>query len=172
MDDDLLLPPRFDQPNALTGLALRLVEEGWLSPTAASQAERDAEAAQTSLLEHVIESGLMAASQATLIAAREYGLPLVDLEALRLDCLPPLDNYPAALLRELCAVPLVQRSYSLTVAVPYPSSLAHLDKLRFATGLSIDAVLSPVDQLVPVLEAYLTRRDTCLTLEPDRKSVV
>lgn len=166
MDDDLLTPPRFDQPNALTGLALRLVKEGWLSAAAAGQAEREANGAKTSLLQHVIESGLVSASQATLAAAREYGLPLVAVEALRLECLPPLDNYPAALLRELCAVPLVQRAHSLTVAVPYPSSLAHLDKLRFATGVSIDAVLSPVDQLVPVLEAYLTRRDTCLTLEP------
>lgn len=165
MDNDVLTQPRFDQPDELTGLALRLVEDGWLSPAAAVQAKRGADAAETGLLQHVIDSGLASARQATLSAAREYGLPLIDLEALRLECLPPLDNYPATLLRELCAVPLVQRSHCLTVAVPYPSSLTRLDKLRFATGVSIDAVLSPVDQLVAVLEAYLTRCDTRLMLE-------
>ena len=73
MDDDLSMPQRFDQPNALTGLALRLVEDGWLSPAAAGQAERDADNAEISLLQHVIESGLVTARRATLTAAREYG---------------------------------------------------------------------------------------------------
>jgi type IV pilus assembly protein PilB len=144
----------------LRGFPRRLVEHGLLSPAAVRRAEHEAREAETSLLEHVIATGLVTARQGTLCAAWEYGLPLVDLDALRLASLPAASEYPHALLRKLCAVPLARRGHRLTVAVPYPSTLVRLDELRFATGLGIEAVLCPVDQLMPVLEAYLAQHDT------------
>lgn len=104
----------------LRGFARRLVEYGLLNRAAAERAEREAGEAEVSLLQHVIDSGLATARQATLCAAWEYGLPLVDLDALRLASLPPAKEYPEKLLRKLCVVPLVRRSHRLTVAVPYP----------------------------------------------------
>ncbi|MBA2778964.1 type IV-A pilus assembly ATPase PilB [Billgrantia kenyensis] len=146
----------------LRGFTRRLVEYGLLSRAAAERAEHEAREADVSLLQHVIEAGLVTARQATLCAAWEYGLPLVDLDAMRLASLPPATEYPDKLLRKLCVVPLVRRNHRLTVAVPYPSTLAQLDELQFATGLSIEAVLCPVDQLMPVLEAYLAQNDTSM----------
>ncbi len=155
-------PGRAANTEGLRGFAKRLVEYGLLTRAAAERAEREAGETEVSLLQHVIESGLATARQATLCAAWEYGLPLVDLDALRLASLPPAKEYPEKLLRKLCVVPLVRRSHRLTVAVPYPSTLALLDELQFATGLGIDAVLCPVDQLVPVLEAYLAQFETSM----------
>ncbi|UYG01976.1 type IV-A pilus assembly ATPase PilB [Halomonas sp. LR3S48] len=146
----------------LHGFARRLVEYGLLSRAAAERAEYEAREAETSLLQHVIDAGLVTARQGTLCAAWEYGLPLVDLDALRLASLPPANDYPEKLLRKLCVVPLSRRGHRLTVAVPYPSTLALLDELQFATGLSIEAVLCPVDQLLPVLEAYLAQHESSM----------
>ena len=172
MDDDSLTWPVFNAPmldasdhDELTGLARRLVAAGRLSQATAEQAQREAQNAETSLLQYVIENGLVPARQATLTAAWEYGLPIVDLDALRLDCLPPVTDYPEALLRKLCVVPLVRRPHRLTVAVAYPTILAQLDELQFATGVSIEAVLCSVDQLTPVLEAYLAQGGNRMMLE-------
>ncbi|WP_104203731.1 type IV-A pilus assembly ATPase PilB [Billgrantia saliphila] len=153
---------RASNNDGLRGFAKRLVEDGLLSRPAAERAEHEAREAEHSLLQHVIETGLVTARQATLCAAWEYGLPIVDLDALRLSSLPPAGEYPDKLLRKLCVVPLTRRNHRLTVAVPYPSTLAQLDELQFATGLSIEAVLSPADQLLPVLEAYLAQHESSL----------
>ena len=146
----------------LRGLARRLVEYDLLSRAAAERAEHEARESEVTLLQHVIDAGMVTARQGTLCAAWEYGLPIVDLDALRLASLPPASEYPEKLLRKLCVVPLMRRSHRLTVAVPYPSTLAQLDELQFATGLSIEAVLCPVDQLLPVLEAYLAHNESSM----------
>ncbi|WP_163557499.1 type IV-A pilus assembly ATPase PilB [Halomonas sp. NO4] len=153
---------RAAQPGSLRGLARRLVADGHLTLPAAERAEQEAREAEVTLLRHVIDAGLVTARRATLSAAWEYGLPIIDLDAVRLSSLPPAGEYPEKLLRKLGVVPLARRGHRLIVAVPYPSTLAQLDDLQFATGLSIEAVLSPADQLVPFLEAYLAQGEASM----------
>src|SRR5690554_2136420 len=146
---------RHDGEPGLRGLARRLVADGRISHAAAVRAEQEAKEAEVSLMEHVIETGLVSARQATLSAAWEYGLPIMDLDGLRPETLPKADAFPDKILRKLKVLPLIKRGHRLTVAVPYPSTLAQLDELQFATGLTPEGVLAPVDQLGPVLEGYL-----------------
>ncbi|WP_444984263.1 type IV-A pilus assembly ATPase PilB [Halomonas mongoliensis] len=146
---------RHDGAPGLRGLARRLVVDGRIPHAAAVRAEQEAKEAEVSLLEHVIETGLVSARQATLSAAWEYGLPIMDLDGLRPETLPKADAFPDKILRKLKVLPLVKRGHRLSVAVPYPSTLALLDELQFATGLTPEGVLAPVDQLGPVLESYL-----------------
>ncbi|MDN3520731.1 type IV-A pilus assembly ATPase PilB [Halomonas ramblicola] len=150
---------RPDAEAGLRGLAKRLVTDERLSYAAAVRAEQEAREEEVSLLEHVIETGQVSARQATLTAAWEYGLPLIDLDAVRPDTLPRAEHFPEKILRKLKVLPLVQHGHRLTVAVPYPSTLAQLDELQFATGLTPEGILAPVDQLAPVLEGYLARSE-------------
>lgn len=150
-------------PLRLRGLPQRLAQDYQLDPDILARAEQQASEENITLLEHVIESGLLSASQATLSAAWEYGLSIINPESLRLNALPPPGDFSAALLRSLSALPLRRQGHSLLVAVPYPSSLARLDELQFATGLEPEGVLAPVDQLASVLEAYLTSGEESLT---------
>ncbi|MGM0926548.1 MAG: type IV-A pilus assembly ATPase PilB [Pseudomonadota bacterium] len=143
----------------LRGLARRLVADGLLSTAAAVRAETEARESEVSLLEHVIDTGLVSARQATLTAAWEYGLPIMDLDAIRPETLPKAERFPEKILRKLKVLPLIQHGHRLTVAVPYPSTLAQLDELQFATGLTPEGILAPVDQLVPVLEGYLANSE-------------
>jgi len=143
--------------DGLRGLARRMVTDGLLSEAAAARAEDEAREAEMSLLEHLIEAGMVPARKGTLSAAWEYGLPIIDLDAIRLESLPPAADYPAKILRRLGVLPLVRHGHRLTVAVPYPSTLALLDELQFATGMTPEGILAPVDQLGPVLESYLSR---------------
>ncbi|MEQ6917317.1 type IV-A pilus assembly ATPase PilB [Halomonas aquatica] len=145
--------------SGLRGLTRRFVTDGLLGEAAAARAEVEAREAELSLLEHLIKTGMLSARKATLTAAWEYGLPIIDLDALRLDSLPPAQDYPDKILRRLGVLPLVRHGHRLTVAVPYPSTLALLDELQFATGLTLEGILAPVDQLGPVLESYLARSE-------------
>ena len=154
--DTPLESTRSGDASGLRGLAHRLVVDGRINHPAAVRAEQEAREAEVSLMEHVIETGLVSARQATLSAAWEYGLPMLDLDAIRPETLPKADEFPEKILRKLKVLPLMQRGHRLTVAVPYPSTLALLDELQFATGLTPEGVLAPVDQLGPVLESYLS----------------
>ncbi|MGM0984167.1 MAG: type IV-A pilus assembly ATPase PilB [Pseudomonadota bacterium] len=143
------------QRKGLRGLARRMVNDNLLSEAAAMRAELEAREEEVSLLQHLIETGMVPARQATLTAAWEYGLPIIDLDAIRLESLPPANDYPDKILRQLGVLPLVRHGHQITVAVPYPSTLALLDELQFATGMTPEGILAPVDQLGPVLESYL-----------------
>src|SRR5690554_5973991 len=118
---------RHDGEPGLRGLARRLVADGRVSHAAAVRAEQEAKEAEVSLLEHVIETGLVSARQATLSAAWEYGLPIMDLDGLRPETLPKADAFPYKILRKLKVLLLVKRGHCLSVAVTYPSYLALLD---------------------------------------------
>ncbi|WP_275288348.1 type IV-A pilus assembly ATPase PilB [Halomonas elongata] len=146
----------------LDGLARRLVDEGLLDAGDARHLEQQARQAECPLLTLVVDAGAVSARQAAEVAAREYGLPVVDLETLDFDELPPAADYPQALLRRLDVLPLRRHGQRLTVAVSQPATLAELDELRFATGLTPEGVLAPRDQLAAWLDRYLAPRSGTL----------
>ncbi|OWV28256.1 type IV-A pilus assembly ATPase PilB [Halomonas campaniensis] len=141
----------------LRGIAQRLVKHGLLTDAQAATAETTASDLEISLLQHVIESGLVDPKKATLAAGWEYGLPVIDLEAVRLSALPPASDYPIKVLQSLNVLPLARHGHRLTVAVPYPATLTQLDELQFATGLSVEGILAPVDQITVALNSYLAQ---------------
>ncbi|MCL5425862.1 MAG: type IV-A pilus assembly ATPase PilB [Gammaproteobacteria bacterium] len=143
----------------LRGIAQRLVNHSLLSDAQAATAETTASDLEISLLQHVIESGLVDPIAATVAAGWEYGLPVIDLEALRLTSLPPATDYPIKVLQSLNVLPLARHGHRLTVAVPYPATLTQLDELQFATGLSVEGVLAPVDQITVALNNYLAQNE-------------
>ncbi|MBT2774405.1 type IV-A pilus assembly ATPase PilB [Halomonas sp. ISL-60] len=143
----------------LLGIAQRLVKHGLLTDAQAATAETTAADLEISLLQHVIESGLVVPSKATLAAGWEYGLPVIDLEAVKLTTLPPASDYPIKVLQSLNVLPLARHGHRLTVAVPYPVTLTQLDELQFATGLSVEGILAPVDQIMVALDSYLAQNE-------------
>ncbi|WP_311949013.1 type IV-A pilus assembly ATPase PilB [Halomonas piscis] len=141
------------------GIAERLVRQGLLSDTGLAAAEAAAARADTELLRYVVEEGLVAPAPAAVAAGREYGLPVLDLDAVNPEALPPAREYPARILRELQVLPLARRGRLLTVAIPYPATLTQLDELQFATGLRVEGVLAPVDQLAGTLQRYIAQNE-------------
>ncbi len=147
------------QHSALQGLSRRFVAGGLLDETDAKEAEDQAAEHDICLLEYLIEHKEINSRSATMVAAWEYGLPIIDLAALSQDSLPPANEMPEKILRRHRIMPLRRTKHRLTVAVPFPSTLALLDELQFAIGMNVEAVLACVDQLVPTLEHYLAQED-------------
>ncbi|SHK61282.1 type IV-A pilus assembly ATPase PilB [Halomonas caseinilytica] len=146
----------------LAGLARRLVDEGLLDARSAQRLECQAQRQECSFMSHLIDVGALTARQVAEVASREYGLPVIDLETLAFGELPPVEQYPQALLRRLEVLPLRHHGQRLTVAIDHPAKLAELDELRFATGLTPEGVLAPRDQLAAWLDRYLTPRNDAL----------
>ncbi|WAM53824.1 type IV-A pilus assembly ATPase PilB [Vreelandella venusta] len=149
------------------GIAKRLVENGELTDAQATVAENTATELDVSLLQHLVDSGLVESGAAAQAAAWEFGLPVVELDVIRINALPPANDYPVNLLERLEVLPLARHGHRLTVAVPYPATLTQLDELQFATGLSIDGVLAPVDQLKSTLTQYLAQNERSMLDELD-----
>lgn len=137
------------------GIAQRLIKHGLLSEAQAAAAVADSLNLDISLLQHVVERELVTPAEAAVAAGYEYGLPVINLESVLINALPPAADYPAKVLQNLNVVPLAHHGHRLTVAVPYPATLTQLDELQFATGLSIEGVLAPMDQLASTLNSYL-----------------
>ncbi|MHA3027927.1 type IV-A pilus assembly ATPase PilB [Chromohalobacter israelensis] len=153
------------EASPLKGLAARLVREGLLEERQARSALEAVRESHQSMLEYVIERQWVPARAATQAAAWEYGLPFVDLEAVDLGRLPIGDGLPDAMIRRLGVLPLARSERHISVAVPYPATLAKLDELQFSTGLTAEGVLVAVDQLQPAIDSHLAQRETHGMLE-------
>lgn len=149
----------------LNGLTRRMVAQGLLSSQQAIDAEATAVCQGISILRHLTENGLVKPSDAATVAGWEFGLPVIDLEAINISFLPPISDYPVNLLRLLTVLPLARCGRTLTVAVPCPATLAELDELQFVTGFRIEGVLAPFDQLKDTLEDYLAQSEASMMEE-------
>ncbi len=83
-------------------------------------------------------------------AARELGLPLLDLSAFDPEFLPR-DLFSEPLTPELPALPLMKRGKSLFLAISDPSNQRAIDDLRFRTGLSVEPVLVEQGKLAALI---------------------
>ena len=110
------------------------------------QAMTDAKEAGTNLVSHLVTSGLANARDIAIAASQEFGVPLLDLDAIQ----PDLDTVKLVsdkLLTKHRVLPLVKRGKRLFVAVSDPTNLHALDEIKFQTGLSVEAVVVEEDKL-------------------------
>jgi len=139
-------PTLHAQRLALQGLPLRLIQDGLLDERAMMQAMTGAKEANTSLVAHLVTQGLADAREIAIAASQEFGVPLLDLDALQ----PDLDTVRLVsdkLLQKHRVLPLIKRGKRLFVAVSDPTNLHALDEIKFQTGLSVEAVVVEEDKL-------------------------
>jgi type IV pilus assembly protein PilB len=72
----------------LSGLAKRLVNEGVCSAEVAIDAAQQSREKQQTFISYVIEQHLVSAYRAAAAASEEFGIPLLDLDALDLSSIP------------------------------------------------------------------------------------
>jgi len=138
-------------PSNLQGLCRSLVQEGLLSEGDALKAVRDAQAAKLPLVAWLVANKLCAAHAIARNAARAFGVPLLDLNAVELD--PELTRrVKPEVLQKHHVLPLHLRGRVLYVGVLDPTQQGALDEIRFQTKLSTEAVVVECDKLLALLE--------------------
>ena len=142
---DAVTPLSAQRP-ALQGLPLRLIQDGLLDEPTMVQALVAAKENGTTLVSHLVSAGLADAREIAIAASQEFGVPLLDLDAVQ----PDLDTVKLVsdkLLNKHRVLPLVKRGKRLFVAVSDPTNLHALDEIKFQTGLSVEAVVVEEDKL-------------------------
>ena len=126
------------QRMVLQGLPQRLIQDGLVDEKTMTQAMTAAKEANANLVSHLVTHGIANAREIAIAASQEFGVPLLDLDAIQPD-IETVKLVSDKLLAKHRVLPLVRRGKRLFVAVSDPTNLHALDEIKFQTGLSIEA---------------------------------
>src|SRR5271155_6081900 len=131
---------------ALGGLAQRLVQDGLLDEQAMQDAIAKAKEKRVNLVTHLVNANLAAARDIAISASNEFGVPLLDLDAVAIDA-DAVRAVSEKLMLKHRVLPLMKRGKRLFLAVADPTNLHALDEIRFQTSMSIEFVVVEDDKL-------------------------
>jgi type IV pilus assembly protein PilB len=147
---------------ALTGLPRRLVQDGIIDEVTLQEAEAAARARKTTLVAHLIAHEMADARDVAVAASHEFGVPLLDLDSVDID-IEVVRLVSDKLLHKHRVLPLLMRGKRIFIAVSDPTNLSALDEIKFATGMSTDAVVVEEDKLERQVSKALEALDTSMS---------
>jgi len=136
----------------LTGLPRRLVQDVVVAEEALADALEATKRKNSSLVAYLVANELGSPREIAIAAAHEFGVPLLDLDAIEMD-LDVVRLVSEALLSRYRILPLMQRGKRLYVGVSDPTNLQALDDIGFQTSLRIEPVVVEKNKL----DAHVTR---------------
>jgi type IV pilus assembly protein PilB len=151
----------------LTGLPRRLVQDGIVSEKVVQEATEAARKDRKQLVAYLVANKLAEPRAIAVAASHEYGVPLLDLDAIEIDieCLRAVDQ---KLLNKHRVLPLIKRGTRLFLGIADPTNLQAIDDVKFQTSLRIDPVVVEQDKLEERISKALEAVDTSMSsLEDD-----
>ena len=142
----------------LRGLPRRLVLEGLLEEGVATAAVEEAAKAKVSLIQHLVDTRILGAREVAQATAHEFGLPVIDLDAVDLKHCPS-DIIDAKLVARHLALPLHAKRGRLSVAVGDPTDQRALTEIRFQSGAAVDLVVAEYDKLRARITRFLDSQE-------------
>ncbi|WP_040624749.1 type IV-A pilus assembly ATPase PilB [Moraxella macacae] len=133
------------------GIALRLVQENIVSEAAMQKAITESQQEKKNLIAYLVESKVASADRVALLIAREFGDPLIDLDALNPDYIPK-NAVEEKVIREFNVLPILQRGNRLFVAMSDPTHIDALDALKFSTRLMVETVVAEHNKIKSMIE--------------------
>ena len=146
MNDNAIAAVGSTSRMALGGLAQRLVQDGLLEESAMQDAITKSKEKRLGLVTHLVSSNLASARDIAISASNEFGVPLLDLDAVTAD-MDAVRTVSDKLLQKHRVLPLMKRGKRLFLAVADPTNLHALDEIRFQTSMSIEFVVVEDDKL-------------------------
>jgi len=145
----------------LSGLPQRLVLDGIIDEAAMLDAIASARERKTHLVSWLVSHDMAAARDIAVAAAHEFGVALLDLDAVTID-LDTVRLVNDKLLAKHRVLPLVKRGKRLHVALSDPTNLHAVDEIKFQTGLAIEAVVVEDDKLQRAVQKAIEQVDTSM----------
>lgn len=145
----------------LSGLAKRLVADGFIDIEGAQTATQDSQKEKIPFVTHLVQNKLVSAFDIATAAADEFGVPLVDLSVMDTEVIPG-DLVKQNLILKHHVLPLFHRGNRLFVAVSDPTNLQALDEIKFQTGISTESILAEEDKLRDAIERLLSKQDSAM----------
>jgi type IV pilus assembly protein PilB len=161
MNDNASLALGGSPRSGLGGLPQRLVQDGLVDESAMLSAIADAKDRKTSVVTQLVNKGIANARDIAIAAANEFGVPLIDLDAMVID-LDTMKLVSDKLLAKHRVLPLFRRGKRLFLAVSDPTHLSAIDEIKFATGMGIEAIVVEDDKLQKTLDKAIEQADTSM----------
>jgi len=114
------------------------------------------------LVPHLVANRLGDPRQIAIAASHEFGVPLLDLDAVDLD-LEVVKLVDEKLLTKHRVLPLLQRGKRLYIAISDPTNLQALDEVKFQTTLRIEPVVVEQDKLEARVSRAIEAVDTTMS---------
>ena len=149
--------------SAFSGLSRRLVQDGLIPEDAVLQALKGAQAQRITLVAYLVDRQLIEARQIAVAAASEFGVPLLDLDAVDLD-MEAIRSVDQRLLAKHQVLPLVLRGKRLFLGVADPTDLPAIDDIKFQSGLRVDPIIVEQDKLAVMVNKALEAVDTSMSV--------
>ena len=152
----MAINPHAQPPNApptvfLGGLARRLVADKLITEDQARDIQQRALRSNMPIVSVLVESKAVPATRLAEAASQEFGVPLLDLNSFAVD-MTVIKEVNDRLLRKCHALPLFKRGRKMFLAVSDPTNLSALDEIKFATGMTTEAILVEEDKLAKSIE--------------------
>jgi type IV pilus assembly protein PilB len=138
------------------------VQDGVVSEADLMAALNAIEGKSANLVPHLVANRLGDPRQIAVAAAHEFGVPLLDLDAVDLD-LDVVKLVDEKLLLKHRILPILQRGKRLFIAVCDPTNLQALDEIKFQTTLRIEAVIVEQDKLDARVARAIEAVDTTMS---------
>ena len=151
----------------LAGLPRRMVQDGIISEDALQEAAAGAKKARVPLIAYLVNEDLAEARAIAVAASHEFGVPLLDLDAVEID-LEAIRAVDQKLINKHRVLPLVRRGQRIFLGISDPTNLQAIDDIKFATSLRIDPVVVEQDKLEERITKAIEAVDTSMSsLEDD-----
>lgn len=146
----------------LQGLAKSLVHEGLLKEVDAHRYVDEARKKRTHLVAYLISNKILDSLSIAKFASAEFGVPLLDLDAIDLDA-APINLVSEKLILQHHVLPLFKRGNKLFIALSDPTNVLALDEIKFQTRSNTETVLVEEDKLAKKIETALDAADTVMS---------
>ncbi len=145
----------------LAGLPRRLVQDGIISEEQLQEATQTAKKAKMPLIAHLVNEELAEARAIAVAASHEFGVPLLDLEAVEID-LDVIRAVDQKLINKHRVLPLVKRGQRIFLGISDPTNLQAIDDIKFATSLRVEPVVVEQDKLEERITKAIEAVDTSM----------
>ena len=146
----------------LAGLPRRLVQDGIVSEEKLVEAAVAAKKEKIPLVAYLVNADIADARAIAVAAAHEFGVPLLDLDAIEVD-LDVVRSVDQKLISKHRVLPLVKRGQRLFLGISDPTNLQAIDDIKFQTSLRIDPVVVEQDKLEDRITRAIEAVDTTMS---------
>ena len=148
--------------SSLSGLPRRLVQDGIISEDSLLEATEAARKEKLPLVAYLVAKDLADSRAIAVAASHEFGVPLLDLDAVEID-LDVMRSVDQKLLNKHRVLPLIKRGQRLFLGISDPTNLQAIDEIRFQTSLRIDPVVVEQAKLEERITKALEAVDTSMS---------
>ncbi|MEP1740357.1 MAG: type IV-A pilus assembly ATPase PilB [Kangiellaceae bacterium] len=142
----------------VSGLARKLIIDGFLDESAAIEAIDSANRNREHLVSYLVNNNFADSKTIAVAASIEFGVPLFDIDSIDYEQIA-VAHISESLIKKHHSIPLFKRGKRLYVGVSDPTNLSALDEFKFHSGLTTEAVLLEESKLQNLIEKILEEKE-------------